>query len=435
MTRYAPPEVLGIDPQRRVMLGVRRLGVLEDCGLARFALDAPTTRALAGRWPELFAALRAVGVHGLDLAPTPETLAAAAECGWVASAGLPALPALPEEPPLAMLLDAQSPPERADPSYARALTISTPTGAQVAMIAQLEATALAALERTLVAHPALGALGVRRTASIGSNTRGTAVDAAPDLDLLVETATAVADYPSAVLDPALRTVAQALAKDPGFARWCASAELDPAAAEVHLDSFGKRGAATLVARFIARDGRAARPLLDVTVTPSSRPGDYHDWMQHHLAAHAPEHAARLRAELRLAKAAFGALGTVYGSRARGLRPITVEQLVLQSPRHHPSGLAVGTFDAVMALVYAHRALPFGAYRARFPVWRPGAPGTTARDAAGQATDLLGLVADGDGPRAEEKWRRVIAFASAYAEHRTRRLDWTPRSLAASLRDL
>lgn len=275
--------------------------------------------------------------------------------------------------------------------------------------------------------------GLRRMLSIGSTARNLYAWLPADHDLMVET-----EAPQEWIDrDAVRQMLERLAAQLAVApEFHASPEEGRRLRAIFLSSLKVRGQASLVGRLNAvwdcANGEVQEDILvDVTFGNVRRTADYALWMQTYLARLPAEWRTRQTAEIRLAKKVFKALGEVYGSQETGLRPITIEQWVIQNVLRQPSGLPVGTFDAVLQHV-AHEALPFAEYRARWPVWRPGlSDDEVARCAIRPAINLLDLLANGDPVLAEAKWQRIVALAHAYRQRREARQAWTMMELTAS----
>ncbi|OQA33310.1 MAG: hypothetical protein BWY57_01312 [Betaproteobacteria bacterium ADurb.Bin341] len=275
--------------------------------------------------------------------------------------------------------------------------------------------------------------GLQRLLSIGSTARDLYAWLPTDHDLMVET-----QAPQELIDrdevrQLLEHLAAQLAVSPEFQ---ASPEEERSLRAIFLSSLKVRGQASLVGRLnaiwdCAHGEEQEDNLVDVTFGNVRRTADYALWMQAYLARLPAEWRARQTAEIRLAKKVFKALGEVYGSQETGLRPITIEQWVIQNVLRQPSGLPIGTFDAVLRHV-AKEALPFAEYRARWPVWRPGlTDDEVANSAIHPAINLLELLANGDPVLAEAKWQRIVMLARAYLQRREAGQAWTIEALTAS----
>ena len=278
--------------------------------------------------------------------------------------------------------------------------------------------------------------GLRRLRSIGSTARDLYAWLPADHDLMVET-----EAPQEWIDrDAVRQMLERLAAQLAVApEFHASPEEGRRLRAIFLSSLKVRGQASLVGRLNAvwdcANGEVQEDILvDVTFGNVRRTADYALWMQAYLARLPAEWRARQTAEIRLAKKMFKALGEVYGSQETGLRPITIEQWVIQNVRRQPSGLPVGTFDAVLRHV-AKEALPFAQYRQRWPVWRPGlSDDEVACCAISPAINLLDLLANGDPVLAEAKWQRIVTLARAYMQRREARQAWTIEALTTGQHD-
>src|SRR5262249_8020691 len=137
--------------------------------------------------------------------------------------------------------------------------------------------------------------------------------------------------------------------------------------------------------------------------------------------------------IRLAKAVFGQVAGVYGSKDRGLRGHAVEQLVIQAGNYRKSGLPIGTFDNAMRLIFeegAQNGTPrFGQFKSAFPLWRPG-----GNDHKGQPVNLWQLLGDGKLQAAEERWLKLVRLATAYQHCLSGGRAWSIAQLAGFARD-
>ncbi|MBS1197717.1 MAG: hypothetical protein H6R18_1502 [Proteobacteria bacterium] len=274
--------------------------------------------------------------------------------------------------------------------------------------------------------------GLRRMLSIGSTARDLYAWLPTDHDLMVETEAPQEQIDRDKIRQLLERLAAQLAAAPEFR---ASPEDGQSLRAVFLSSLKVRGQASLVGRLNAiwdcANGEVQEEnLVDITFGNVRRTADYVLWMSAYLARLPVEMRVRQTAEIRLAKKMFKALGEVYGSQETGLRPITIEQWVIQNVLRQPSGLPVGTCDAVLHHV-AGQAISFTDYRQRWPVWRPGLTDEEIESGAiSPVINLLDLLANGDKVLAEAKWQRIVRLAQAYMRRREQRQGWTIEELTA-----
>ena len=314
--------------------------------------------------------------------------------------------------------------------YARELAATAISPEVAARVARQEALLVGSLETALRDGGLWQSCGIRRVSSIGSTDRGTYVDADADYDLMVETRVNHAQIPLEPLAMALRGMAVHLSQSAG-----------PAAggAVLEMSSLGLRGTASLVARFEWRRAAGSAHFLDITLGDSPRPVNYSRAVRHHLEALPAADAERLRREIRLAKRCLKRLGQVYGSAETGLRPMTIEQWVIQGARLRESGCKHGSFDNALAWVAeqavtqdqagALRVEPFAGFKARNPLWRPGADqGMPETGPDGERINLFDLLGNNQPPLAQEKWRRLACLALVHQAWRRESRGWSVEGL-------
>jgi putative hydrolase of the HAD superfamily len=280
--------------------------------------------------------------------------------------------------------------------------------------------------------------GVACVAMVGSTRRGTFAEIPVDFDLAVLTERDQKDIPHAVLHAACDDLVQSISRMPELARYCRSLAggVEAPHPRIVLASLGVRGTASLVARYdVVLDGAEREfrcGFLDVTCGRLPHLLGYEQWMSGHFDGLGSRWADRLRTEIRLAKAVFGQVDGVYGSKGRGLRGHAVEQLLIQGRTYRPSRLPIGTFDNAMRLIFEEGAQTgprrFGEFQRAFPLWRPG-----GADRDGRRVNLWQLLGDGEADAAEERWRRLVRLAIGYQRSLSDGGAWSIEQLAGFAR--
>ena len=281
---------------------------------------------------------------------------------------------------------------------------------------------------------------IERINSIGSTVRGTYACLPVDFDVSVQTAIPWQDIDQNKLVAVIHKFLQEIQSLPLFAEFMTNTVThNSTCPSLQVHDIGLRGHASLVVRITATWQHQAAvqqcSFLDITFSNVARTIDYALWMQNYLHRLDTAKRHRLQSEIRLTKLCFQLLGDIYGSKEIGFRPITIEQMVIQSIAFTPPHATTGTFDSLMLHIVKHgiqlndhanhAPYPFADFKQRYPIWRPGVNANdvnTGEISAGM--NLYDLLGNNDKSLAQTKWERLVILADTYCKLRKRCLAWT-----------
>jgi len=266
--------------------------------------------------------------------------------------------------------------------------------------------------------------------TVGSTSRGTYLAFPTDFDLVVCTEREQTGIEHTDVEAVCDRIIKRVKGTEPFEHFVQAAAPPGASARelprVALQFLGPRGPQSLVARYdLVWPSVAGHriSLLDVTFGKLGQLIGYETWLRRQLESLRPQWSARLRDEIRAAKAVLKRLD-LYGSARSGLRAHAVEQWILQGFNYRAPGLPVGTLDSALRLIVEEAtdagpvgdlaAVPFEDYKSRFPLWHPGWwESNVGLGISRRKIDLWDMLGDGDAGAARVRWHKLVALALAY----------------------
>lgn len=313
------------------------------------------------------------------------------------------------------------------PSYLGALRAATPSAREFEIVSRLQRAILEVAQNHVADCPDTTLQGTHLVFA-GSTSRGVHLGIPCDFDLVLRTALSHEQVALEVVQELCRFIVRDVQSTAAFAdyREIAFASLAVAEGRIEQGPTGERGPNSFVVRFDMVTDVTRTGFLDITIGKTWRLVGYENWFQALLHQLGDVNAARLQAEIRLAKKVLG--GRLYGG-AVGLRGNAIEQFVIQSKSAN-AALPVGTFGAAL-LTLIQRDVPetFHDFKTRCPLLRPQIappPGESPRTDDLNLWDQLGK---GDAAAAEAMWRDLIGIARRYRDLCDSNAAWTIEDLS------